>query len=335
MKLDDYECPRCGYKTEFKTCIKRHFYVKKKQCATIKSMVVLTDEIKEHILEYRKYIFGSTEKKPDGVMLNMINNYNTNNTINNIVSGIEVIKKLTKYTDYKNIETIDFDDSVENKFAHKARRLEKNQYKQVLSINNDDLLQIIDQVSKVSDANTFEDLNIIYDPKLDKLKIFDGEWKEFLLLKGVKTIVETIQTYYLDAYECYLIRRNRDDTVSLSSRNQCLELLEVYYKFISVFDIEPYIKGKSDNKILYSSDDERYDIDYESHDIENHSIVDKLYPLYCKTRDKIKKTEANSIIKSVVDIIKRNSSVNIEELNMKITELFNMDREFATILWNN
>lgn len=50
-----YECIRCGYKTNDKYLMRRHFYDKKKTCQGIVNNIELTDDIKECILENRKY----------------------------------------------------------------------------------------------------------------------------------------------------------------------------------------------------------------------------------------------------------------------------------------
>lgn len=51
----DYECPRCGYHTKYKTHIHKHFYNKHKQCPALKQDIVLTDEVKQYVLDNRIY----------------------------------------------------------------------------------------------------------------------------------------------------------------------------------------------------------------------------------------------------------------------------------------
>ena len=77
-------------------------------------------------------------------------------------------------------------------------------------------------------------------------------------------------------------------------------------------------KDKTDHEILY---------DEESND-EDTSISEKYYALYVKTRDDIKKGFINTINKQVIDIIKKNSQRNVNELNKKVTSLFHMEEEF-------
>lgn len=321
MTKDSYECPRCGYSTLHKTSMKRHLYSKQKMCPTITSMISLTDDIKEHIMNYKKYLVQS-----GGNMLQTINQYNT---INNFIATINPIEKVSKLIEYKNLDIIDFEQTVEDKLSDRAKRLEKNLYKNGFTLKFDDILDIIDQVSKINDFVDFVSMNLIYDNLRDKLHIYQyGTWDEMILTLGIKRVIELIQLYYFDFYECYLIRRYNN------KESDTHDLLEQYYKFIGIYDIEPYIKLKSDNKVLYPREDEHFHINYSSYDLNKYTLCDKFYNLYCKTRDKTTKSEINSVKKSVADIIIRNSNHNIRELNKKITEIFRLDSIFKADLIN-
>lgn len=50
-----YTCPRCDFNTSKKSNMHTHLYGLKKVCPGIKSMVELTDDIKQHILDNRVY----------------------------------------------------------------------------------------------------------------------------------------------------------------------------------------------------------------------------------------------------------------------------------------
>ena len=184
---------------------------------------------------------------------------------------------------------------------------------------------MIDQVSKVhicesddNSAKTFEDLNIVYDKHADKLKIFDGEWEDMLLQRGLKKILQTIQSYYWDAYECYLLRKLNSSTTGLNNVKM-KELLIEYYKFIGCFDVEPFAKNKENVDVLGRP----------NRTSENpFSVCDEWYPIYIKTRDNIRKSEINAVKKIVLEIIRKNSDRNINELNKRVFELFNVDEGF-------
>jgi hypothetical protein len=53
-KPHPYTCPSCGLQTRLKADMNRHLYTNKKPCASV-SGIILTDEIKEHIMNYRLY----------------------------------------------------------------------------------------------------------------------------------------------------------------------------------------------------------------------------------------------------------------------------------------
>lgn len=50
----DYECPRCGYSTEWRKNMRKHLVEKKKPCPNFKNLE-LTDEIKNTVLDSRRY----------------------------------------------------------------------------------------------------------------------------------------------------------------------------------------------------------------------------------------------------------------------------------------
>ena len=54
-KKSKYQCIRCGYETEYKTNIHKHFFLKNEPCPQTKNQIDLTDEIKEYILKNRIY----------------------------------------------------------------------------------------------------------------------------------------------------------------------------------------------------------------------------------------------------------------------------------------
>jgi hypothetical protein len=313
MPNKPYTCPRCGYTTSNCGDMKRHLYHKKKVCPGQHDDIELTDEIKEIVMKNRVYVIKRCEKKTSTI----INNYNN---VNNFIAGMDMFEKLDKYIKYSNLELIGFEQNVEEKYSKNANRLENDAWKYGFALNKDDLLDVIDQVSKVNlskeKVKTFEDLNIYYDKDAEKLKIFDGEWEEMLLNKGVKKILQTIQFYYWDSYERFLFKKLHQNTNPFN-KQRLKELLVEYYNFIGCFDVEPFIKDKNDNELLGNMTSESA-----------FSICDEYYPLYLKTRDNIKKSEINNVKKSVLDIIRKNSDRNVSELNKRIFDMFNIDESF-------
>lgn len=309
-----YTCICCGYETIYKTAMNTHLYTKKKPCPKIINDIELTDEIKQYILNNRIY-------KIPVVTINthIINNntiINNGNTINNFIANMDPIEKITKYTEHKNVEMIDFNQSVEDKFSNNAKRLENNNYKYTFELKNDDFLDIIDKISNISNGKQIEELNILYDPKLNRFKLFeDGDWEEMLVEKGIKKIIIILQNALFDAYEFYLIRNINSDK-SYQKKQELKELLQEYYKFIGYFNVYPAVKDKSDGYIL---NDEENDV---------YELSDKYWNLYTSEDKNINKTDTKSIKKNVIDIIKRNTIRNIDEMNKKVVELFQVDEIF-------
>lgn len=311
-----YVCIRCGYETHHKPAMNKHLYTKKKPCPMIENEIELTLDIKEHILNNRIYKIT----QPATVQQVINNNINNYNTINNFVANLDTIEKLTKYTEYKKIDVIDFNQSVEDKYAGKVKRLESNPNKYGFELQIHDFLDIINEISKVSNEGTFE-FSMLYDSKINRLKFYeDGVWEEILLAKGLKQIITVIQDALFDSYEFYLIRKMNNDAC-FRTRQEMKELLEEYYKFIGCFDVNPKSKDKSDGYILQDQDNEDFE------------VSEKCWQTYNRVRDNLKKVEINSLKKEVLDIIKRNSSKNIDEMNKKIVELFQMDENFKNIIY--
>lgn len=316
MKKEPYCCIRCGYTTEKKYHIHKHLYLLKKQCPTISNDIELTNEIKDYIIANRIYKIPKDEPK------NIINNIQNNNTINNFIANLDPIEKINKYITFKNMDLVDYGDTIENGLRDKVCMLENK--KNDIAMDTNGLLEIVDQVSSLASHN-MEDFNILYDDKYNKLKLYeDGSWNESIIISGIKTFLSKIQEFYLDNYEFYLIRKIELNN-NCRNKNKSRELLIEYYKFIGCFDIEPDSKNRSDPEILYDEDS----------DEECTDLSDKYNSLYIKTRDDTKKSYINNIKKQVIDIIKKNSQRNINELNKNVTSLFHMEEEFKNKLLHN
>ena len=319
MGKDEYQCPRCGYHSNQKGHMRSHLYMKKVMCPGTKSSINLSDEIKKHILENRVYNSASI---PDGntTINTTIHNYHV---MNALISGMDPLEKLTRYIDYKNVQITDIEDHLEETFLLKSKRLDQNKLKH-FSMSIPDMLEVVDSVTSMCQVDNF---NIIYDEKLNKLKLFScGNWKSQLIESGIKELIEKIQSCYLDSYECYLIRKAISSTPL--EKKQAEEHLEQYYKFIGCFGITPYVTDKNNNQIMYNIDDEIYHTPVISSDLNEYSLQDMWYAKYKKIKDSINTQEHNKVTKSVKDIIKRNSRNNIIDLNKRMMELFQMDESF-------
>ena len=312
MVKEDYQCCRCGYTTCQKGRIRRHLYQLKKQCPSLSNDIELTDEIKQYILDNRIYKIPEI-KAPT----NIITNYNQ---INNYISSMDLQEKLEKYIKFKNIEILDFEDQIEDHFESHIKKLDMNRYSSY-RLDFDDMLDVIDKVTYIS--KNVENFNIYYDEIPNKLRIFTcGEWNTMLLDAGIKQMLHKIKACYLDAYECYLIRKLDESSTGAHSRMQFKEHLLDYFKFLACFDISPYVADASDGDIL-KNDNSSYD------------LQDQWYPKFKGIKESITVTESNKIKKEVKDIVKRNTRSNIIELNKLIMQVFNVDADFKENIINN
>jgi hypothetical protein len=128
--------------------------------------------------------------------------------------------------------------------------------------------------------------------------------------------VYRIQEYYWDSYEEYLIHNMFRRPGGLGEAQRCRELLKEYYQFLACFDVIPFAQEKSDGHLGLGNNYECYD------------TSDGLMEMYRKIRDETKAGESKARKKQVVDILKRGTASNIDSLNSKVLELFNMDSAF-------
>jgi hypothetical protein len=309
-----------------------HLFNLKKPCPRLLNDIELTDDIRNYILANRIYHIPEKEPSPQQV-INQTINYN--NTINNLITNMDTVDKLTKFVSFNSPESklIDVDSKLAKNFKKNVARLEANKPDQ--DVDKHVILEMVCQVCELVDANAMKDFNIIYDEKFNRLKLYDstGSWEESILTTGVRNLLIKVQEHYFDAYEKYLIRKIRaDDQLNGPRQMRMMEHLTDYYKFIGCFDIDPFVKGDiNDTEILYNMDDDRYDC-YAEYTDANRKLVYEFRDKYIKIRDSTTKCFANETKKEVVNIIKNISKKNVDELNKKVINLFNMDEEFKKLI---
>lgn len=290
-----YTCPRCGYETYRKGNMEKHLLLKKRLCPNVNE-VVLSEEVIAIVLKDRIY---HPPKPPNNVINQQINNIQC---IQNFVSGLSPLDKIKAYCEYKDIETTNFEESLENKYGKIVQRLGNDNYKYGYKLSSTDLLDIINETS-LSDGRV-ESLNIFFDEKSNKLRVFLDEWSEFFIDPGLEKVLLCLKEYYLDHYEEYLYRQRDNTQISIVERKKYDELIEEYYRFLITFNIKP------------CNDDEGYE-------------------KYNKIKEKLLVTEKKELYKRVITIIKTNSKQNIDNLNSKIVNLFHMDKEFKDNILKN
>lgn len=292
-------------------CMKQHFS-NKKPCPAVRNDIDLSEEIKKCILENRVYHLPKREEPKQ-----IINN------IQNVITNMDFIDKFARYTQYNNIKLIDFEDKVEEEFSVISQRLDEDKYRW-FSVKTNDILEIIDKISSIPE-NKFEHLNIIYDNQMNKLQLYEcGCWKSTLIDQGISLIVSLIKDYYLDSYECFLLRKIKSNLYSAFDKQKARELVIEYFKFLACFELDPFCLNANDGEILH--DDQFKD---------SYDMNEEFYPLYKEAMDTLSKSEINKIKRSILDIVKRNSNKNVSELNKILISLLHMDSEFKHQLLNS
>jgi len=321
-KKPDYVCIRCGYQTRFKNDMRRHF-ANKKPCPTVINDIELTDEIKNHIINFRIYHI----KKPreaQKIINQTINNYNT---MNNFISSMDTIEKIQKLLKHQQSYLLDFDTHVERTFQPRIEELQNGG--DDIELQHDDIIDLVDLVTKISkkrfeDTKNLDAFNVVYDKDIKRLKIYSGgEWSDFITTRGIKRIVETIKDNYLDRYECYLIRKINNTNETHWCRQRARELLDEYYKFLNVFDVMPHVHDNIDRNVMYDKSDDRF---YRASD--RTEYCEKYMDRFRKVGEDITKHEINKIQKTLFDIVKHNTKKNIDELNKQVLTLLNADDQF-------
>lgn len=317
-KIIDFECPRCTYSTRYSTDMHRHLYNRKKICPNVKEDLELTDEIKQIIMEKRKYIPKPTEPVP--CVQNIFNQHintmnNVFNYVNTLCHDINDVNKFIKYTNYLNTDVLCLDDSIDTIFQKQVVMLTNDTFSEPLQMNHDDLYRGVEHITTLEDTSNYSDMNIILDNKDGVLYILDDdyEWKNFRFEEGVKIVVGKLQDNYLHSYERYLI--NKMKLTSGFVQQQLKEWLIEYYHFIACFDLMPLSK-------------ERDDVVFDNTYMRTFDVSNEIYPLYTKTKDTMKRTSMNKTIKTVTDIIRRNCCKNLKHFYVKLYDMICKDESF-------
>jgi len=302
----------------------KHLYRLQRPCPRTVINMELTNEIKEHVMNYRVYLPPRQVNTQTNNINQIINNFNT---VNNFINSIDMMKKLNAYTTFNNIELIDYKDNVEQTFLIRKRNFDKDKFTMNTGLyTKDDLYERLDEVSTVVNGD-FTKYNIHFDDKANKVRMYEsGEWESFLIDSGVKKAIQIIQEYFFDAYESFLVRKLYSDDIGPRDKQIIEEQIKEYYKFISCFDLFPTVKDKSDNIILGFNERNFRQSSFDD------AISERLMKWYNTIENNMMRSEYNKIRKDVIEILKRNTKHNMDELNKRMTSLFNMDEEFKKSL---
>lgn len=321
MVRTPYICPRCNHTTILKGNMRNHF--SRKRICSDNNGLILTEEIMETVLQ--NHVYHPRVDIGPSTNTTIINNYNNQHNIMNIIGQMDTYDKMSKFLEYNHKELYDFRYCVDEKVDTRVKKLDGDIFKS-FQIEQADILGLIDDITRVQPDAT-ETMNILFDKKLNSIRMyFNHKWNIFWLDVGVIELMKIIKESYLDSYETYLIRKiYHYDT--LASAQQCYEsFLEDYYRFIINFDLPPYICecGLTDKEIIGRELKET-----------NPTFLDTHYAqVYGKLKKEAKRGQKLEIRKHIVNIIKRNTIQNIDELNRDIFAVIKMDEEFKTHIFD-
>ena len=307
-KRQDYTCPRCGYHTSRKECMRRHLYQNKRPCPTTSHDIDLTDDIKQYILDNRIYKVPTPQQPPT-----LVQSINTYNTMNNFVANMDTMDKLSTYLKFTGTNPIPLEDRVDDMFSDRYAKLKNDQYLYGYELSIEDIYDIIDEISQIDSSKKIENLNVIYEETNKKVYVFDGEWKQFRLKCAIKTLIHIIKSGYTNAYEAFLIRRLKNTSLSPFKKQQSKELLSDYYRFLAANEVLPGVNDDSASGDIDSLDDE---------------VREEYHEFYKSIQDKLTLGEKNKTFKEVVYILQRNTKKNVDDLNKKIIGLIQIDEDF-------
>lgn len=178
-----------------------------------------------------------------------------------------------------------------------------NKYIERQNVSNDCVLSPNECMKFVDETNKLYRKPGFVDEMFDRVeKIINKKsenWMALIVETGVKHFMNTIKNQYLNLYE-HLLVRAMDKAVREDQKDIFLEYLEDYYKFISIFELEPVTK----------------------------SYIDK----YNHVKDTYDKRERREIMQKVLEIVRKNSNEYSGLINKQIMELFPMENTIKTEL---
>lgn len=339
-----YNCPRCNFASNDRARMNRHFYKSKKTCqGIIDNTLVLTDEIKQCVLNNRIYLPKITGPYLDHHVPGpvIINNNNTFNIIN-YIQNMDLLTKVNTYQNYKK-HIIKYYDSMEQKSVQHINIKDlQNGIGDVLSTK-----QIYGVMKSALETKIPEHLNMFYDNTNDTIIMFDSESYTTTALTDAFSgeIMQPIMDTIFEYYEIFIIRKHISS--SGTEKVTWLDRLKEYYTFVCYMDVEPFIReDREDCEILENKkeivdDDSEDGTTSEKSSIENENINETLGEKYRYIYQQVKWSVDNydeDIIpkencrEHVVKIIKKSCIENEKFLNRTIEDLVQCDNVFKNIL---
>jgi hypothetical protein len=274
----------------------------------------LTEEIKETVL--KDHIYHLPPEKPDNTYKQQINNYNM---VINMVNGMPFEEKMEHVLCYqKDNKLLDFEDGLETRFSHRIERLENGRYRSGYFLGLDDFLGLINEITLI-DENHLYQFNVLFDRVLKRFRLYRcQEWESYLEDVGVKELVSLLKSYFLDTYEMYLVKSLHADSSLVTNRVKLQEHLDIYYRFLAIFDLSPSVQDNTDEDIL-------------GHKlVENNDsyLAEKYLGLYYAQRKELKLSEKSGVKRKIINIVKQNTIHNMSLLDKTLKDILKIDESF-------
>lgn len=285
----EYECPRCLFKTMRRQVMKNHFN-RKVVCPPVRIDISLSDSIKECVLS--NYVFKDEGVTISHVHKTVIKNYNY--MLNVINTNFNCLQLVDTFKQVKQISITPFDDYLNEIFKEENAKFDANMD---IEMKIEDFQNKLGTISAVIDGINFQDMNLFYDREDDTLNIYDeDQWKTSVIGCGMKSLIERVQSYHLDYYECLIINKI-ERAIHADVKQHLRDVLKEYYRFLAVFDVKPYCNNKFDYYILECEYDETA-----------QRVAKEYTSFYNNIKSELKLNETKALRKSTIEIIKRRSA---------------------------
>ena len=353
----EYLCPRCYYVTKYKGDMKRHLYRLKTPCYSSKNNIVMTDEIKEHVLKHRRYdqvdsvngldttghaiipdkmvanVTGSKEVIVGTVIQNNnqtinvqnITNVKPNNSVKNIVNNYKFIQNIVVKMDpiTKVNHILEYQNESLTGYEPYLERLFMDRLCKMDDPNNNlnhslSRENIIECVNEATRLNgSTSNFNVFYQRDTKRIKIYHEETWTTYLEDS--GVSKIIDFLRLNYLNDYelYLLRKLHDT-SPNRKVWNSERLETYYRLLFTYDMLPYVEGLTDKFIIGKTIKPNND----------HSIEDYAFGVYNIVKREMKLNEKKDLKRTILNVIKSNTVENLKEINLTLTNLLHMDYEY-------
>jgi hypothetical protein len=189
-----------------------------------------------------------------------------------------------------------------------------------------DLIDTINNVTQLKDSSKFTDCILIHEKENQNTLCFKEQakypaWKKINNNDNSgKAIVEIIKKQMWNNYEIYLIRKIENNDMDYENISRHLNL---YYKFISCFDLIPKVYDvNNDSELLFNIDEKQYS------DFSGSGRKRKYERIYDDCKKHLDDMGRDAICMFVDYIVENNGSYSYDAFNDKIKTIFVRDPKY-------